>query len=147
MAYLYVRVGDPLAFSHIQASGWGRTVQNPFALLWDSATAFRADPPQFGPPYRAAWTVLGLAAAGWLLVTRRLVESWLCAATVLIGVSTGNIASTPRFVASNPAFVLAAADILAAIPWRYVRAAILVVLAAVQVMFVLEWYRGAPFLF
>jgi hypothetical protein len=103
-------------------------------------------PLRAGPWYLAAWPVLGLAAAIWLLATRRFAEAWLCGMTVLVALASGTLWSMPRFVAANPAFLLAIADLLTAIRWRILRVAMLLAMAVVQVVFVLAWYRGARFL-
>jgi len=145
MAFLYLAVRDPLAFAHIQ-SGWQHTARNPVAVLRDAFATVAMQPLRAGPWYLAAWPVLGLAAAIWLLATRRFAEAWLCGMTVLVALASGTLWSMPRFVAANPAFLLAIADLLTAIRWRILRVAMLLAMAVVQVVFVLAWYRGARFL-
>lgn len=145
MLFLYVKVGDPLAFAHIQA-GWQHAAGNPVAVLWHGFTTFSLRPLRVGPSYLAAWAVLGLAASGRLLATRRFAEAWLCGMTVIMALASGTLWSMPRFVAVNPAFLLAVADLLAGLRIRVLRVAALLVMAAFQVVFVLAWYRGAGFL-
>lgn len=145
MAFLWWRVGDPLAFAHIQ-SAWDHTLRNPLMVLLDALGA--ADPRNghFGLFYLVGWAVAGLGAGGLLLAKRRPAEAWLCAGTVLMALLSGVVWSMPRFVACNPAFLFAAADVLEALPSRSGRAFVLVALAAVQAVFLLGWFRGALFL-
>ena len=145
MLLLYVKAGDPLAFVHIEA-GWQHTARDPVAVLWSGFTTFSFRPLRIGPPYLAAWAVLGLAGGCWLLATRRFAEAWLCGMTVIMALASGTLWSMPRFVAANPAFLLACADLLVAICWRMLRGAVLVVMAGLQIVFVIAWYRGAGFL-
>lgn len=145
MLLLYVKTGDPLASVHIQA-GWQHRARDPVAVLWSGFTTFSFRPLRIGPPYLAAWAVLGLAAGGWLLAARRFAEAWLCGMTVIMALASGTLWSMPRFVAANPAFLLASADLLVAICWRMLRRVILVMMAGFQIVFVLAWYRGAGFL-
>jgi hypothetical protein len=145
MLFLYAKLGDPLAFAHIQ-TGWRHAAGNPVAVLWDGFRTLSVRPWRVGPSYLAAWAVLGLAAACWLLAARRYAEAWLCSMTVIMALASGTLWSMPRFVAANPAFLLAAADVLVAIRWRVVRVGMLLVMVAFQVAFVLSWYRGAGFL-
>ncbi|HEY6432550.1 MAG TPA: hypothetical protein VIZ17_11260 [Acetobacteraceae bacterium] len=145
MLLLYMKAGDPLAFVHIEA-GWQHTARDPAAVLWSGFTTFSFRPLRIGQPYLAAWAVLGLAAGGWLLVARRFAEAWLCGMTVIMALASGTLWSMPRFVAANPAFLLACADLLVAIRWRMLRGAVLVVMAGLQIVFVMAWYRGAGFL-
>jgi hypothetical protein len=52
----------------------------------------------------------------------------------------------PRYVGANPFFLLVTADFLERIPKPAVRLAIFVLFSAVQIFFILAWYRKAPFL-
>ena len=145
MAFLWQHVGNPFAFATIQ-SAWGHTLRNPVAVLLDALRA--ADPRNghIGLIYLVGWALLGLGAAGLLAAKRRPAEAWLCAATVLMALLSGVVWSMPRFVACSPAFLLAAADVLEAMPSSNGRAILLLAFAAVQVVFLLGWFRGAAFL-
>jgi len=145
MLFLWRHVGDPFAFATIQGA-WGHTLRNPFSVLWDALRA--ADPRNghVGLIYLVGWALLGLAAAGLLAAKRRPAEAWLCAATVLMALLSGVVWSMPRFVACSPAFLLAAADVLEAVPSLGGRAILLLAFAAIQVVFLLGWFRGAAFL-
>ena len=145
MAFLWRHVGDPFAFATIQGA-WGHSLRNPAAVLLDALRA--ADPMngRLGLIYLAGWALLGLGAAGLLAAKRRPAEAWLCAATVLMALLSGVVWSMPRFVACNPAFLLAAADVLEAVPSPGGQAILLLVFAAVQGVFLLGWFREAAFL-
>ena len=144
VAFLWGRTGDPLAFAHVQ-TGWGRSGGNPLQVLLDAFAAIDVRGLHFGLAYNAGWALLGLGAAAWLAWRRLGFEAWLCGGTVLMALGSGVVWSMPRFVAANPALLLAAADVLDRLP-RMARAAVLVVLGVVQVVFLLAWYRGAVFL-
>lgn len=145
MALLWWRVGDPLAFAHIQ-SAWGHELRNPVMVLLDALRL--ADPRngRFGMFYLVGWALAGFGAAGLLMVRSRPAEAWLCAGTVLMTLLSGVVWSLPRYVACNPAFLFAAADVLEALPSRGVRAVVLLALGAVQTVFLLGWFRGASYL-
>ncbi len=145
MAFLYWRTGDPLAFLHIQTA-WQRTARNPLSVLVDELRSFDPAHPRAGPFYLAGWAVLGLAAAACLLVRRRFAEAWLCGMTILMALTSGTLFSMPRYVTTNPGFLFAVADLLAMLRSPRLRAVVLIGMAALQVVLVLFWYRGAAFL-
>jgi hypothetical protein len=140
MALLYRRTGDPLSFLHIQ-SGWLRTLSNPLTVLLHIASQLRP-----GPAYLAAWAILGLAAGGWLALKRHAAEAWLVTTTVLMALASGTLWSMPRFVAANPVFLLAVADILEIYVPPAGRIVAYMAMGGVQAVLVMDWFRGAAFL-
>jgi hypothetical protein len=149
MAWQYDQIGDGLAFSHVQAI-WGRQWLGPVAWLrmglrendWREAYALF---PAQSYAFNAAFALLGLVAAGWLALRRRWAEAWICGSMILLPLSTG-LHSLPRFVGTNPAFLLASYDLLR--PTRkLVRIGILLLLAAGEVTLLLAWYSRAEGLF
>ena len=134
-----------MAFLHIQ-TGWQRTGRNPLAVLADALSGLDPRHPHVGPLYLLGWAVLGLAAAVWLGIRRHFAEAWLCGMTVLMGLISGSLFSMPRYVVTNPAFLLAVADLLAMVRLPRLRAAILVCMVVLQIVLLLFWYRGAAFL-
>ena len=144
MAFLYARSGDPLAFQHIQ-SGWQRAGRNPLLVIADAFASFDPAHPRVGPLYLVGWAILGLGAAGWLLVRRRFAEAWLCGMTIVMSLTSGSLFSMPRYVAANPAFLFAVADLLTMFRWP-LRRLLLLGMVASQVVLLLFWYRGAAFL-
>lgn len=145
MAVQFVAVGDAMAFSHVQAL-WGRAWLGPVTYLSEGLAAWdwAALGGWMGRPsrsYAAAWGVLGLAAAAWLLWRRRFGESWLLAACVLLPAATG-LDSMPRYVACNPVFLFAAHDAVARFG-RSGRGVALVTLAVLGFVPLLAWMRAA----
>ncbi len=145
MAWLWHRTGDPLAFAHIQA-GWLRQRGNPLRVLYAGFANMDFRHRHLGTGYEAGWGVLGLLAGGWLAWRGRWIEGWLCAATVVMALSSGALTSLPRFVAAGPVFLLAAADFYERLPHRLARLLVLAGLAVLQIVFLGYWYRAALFL-
>jgi hypothetical protein len=111
----YWATGDALAFNHVQVL-WEREWAGPLAMLmrglgawdWQNILVPKGLPSE---SYDSAWALLGLAASGWMVWRRRFAEAWLCAASILLPLSTG-LHSLPRFVATNPFFLFALFDLL-----------------------------------
>jgi hypothetical protein len=144
VAAQWLAVGDPIAFSHVQAL-WNRRPRFPLLALWDGLAAW--DWSQLGGlmagPSRslfAAWGLLGLAAALWLAARRRWAEAWLLATVVLLPASTG-LDSLPRYVACHPVFLFAAHDAVAPLG-RPAAAAVLAALAALGVIPLLAFMQA-----
>jgi hypothetical protein len=144
MAAQWVAVGDPAAFSHVQAL-WHRTWRGPYYYLVDGLAA--CDWAQLGglmaQPSRsffAAWGLLGLAAATWLALRRCWAEAWLLAGSVLLPAATG-LDSLPRYVACNPAFLFALHDVLARLDPR-AATIVLAMLSALGILPLLAWLQG-----
>lgn len=145
MALLFARTGDPLAFLHVVSGGWHHEMSNPARVLWEFAA------PDFHRrrlvgTYFALWAVVGLLAAGWLAWRRVPTEAWLCGSTVIMALTSGSLWSMPRYVAANPVFLLAIADLIERVQRPALRFGIFFVFSAVQIFYVLAWYRGALFL-
>ena len=95
----------------------------------------------------AAFALLGLAAALYLAARRRLAEAWVCGAAILLPLASG-LHSMDRFVGTNPAVLLALHDAVGRTrAGSGPRAAILVLMAALQVVLLRAWYGGAGGLF
>jgi len=144
MAAQWLAVGDPIAFSHVQAL-WDRSPRFPLLTLWDGLAVW--DWSQLGGlmagPSRslfAAWGLLGLLVALWLAARRRWAEAWLLATAVLLPASTG-LDSLPRYVACHPVFLFAAHDAVARLG-RPAAAAVLTALAALGVIPVLAFMQA-----
>ena len=144
MVAQWIAVGDPLAFSHVQAL-WDRAWRGPPAYLWDGMAAWDwsllgglMDQPSRS--FFAAWGLLGLAVAVWLTAQRRWTEAWLLAASLLLPAASG-LDSLPRYVACNPVFLFAVHDGLARLD-RRAAALALAVLGAIGVVPLLAWLQG-----
>jgi hypothetical protein len=92
VVFLFIHVGDPLAYAHIQQLGWGQSFGNPVAVLVAALAA--------GPATRygaAAFIVASVAllAGAWL---RRIPPSLAAFAWLAPGVAiAGSVASQPRY--------------------------------------------------
>ena len=130
-AFLYFRVGDPLAYFHIQEFGWGAKTGNPVAVL---LAAIVVSP---GSQYGAAAFLVASAAllAGVLL--RRIPNSlaafgWL---TPLVPLTA--------FIASQPRYALALFPLYLVVPAapRAIRFAVVAALALGQAVLVYYWLQ------
>lgn len=128
MLYLYLHVGDALAFSHVQVA-WGRDFTIPLiwlaAGLWHYDLYKLFDPDLYSYFYSSCWIVVGLWLLGWLATQRRWNELAFGLFCIFVPLSTG-LTSMPRYVASSPVLLFALNDMLARLPSR---AAALVVIA------------------
>jgi hypothetical protein len=148
MAWQYWRIGDAFAFSHVQID-WDRYWLGPVTWIrlglrtQDWATVAALFPNQSNA-FNAAASILGLAAAAWLALRRRFAEAWICAGAILLPLSSG-LHSMPRFVGTNPAFLLAVYDFMILIRKRslLLTAAILIAMAMLQFLLLMAWYRKA----
>ncbi len=99
MAWLYLTVGDALAFMRAQEA-WGRYLDWPWLQLWEGLTSsFLA---------YVIWSisaVVGLLLAALLLARRRATEGLFCGLGLVIPLSSGVI-SMPRFIAGQFPFYL-----------------------------------------
>lgn len=148
MAWQYWRIGDGFAFSHVQVI-WDRHWLGPAAWIrlglrmWDWKVVGEMFPAQ-SYAYNAVNALLGLMAAIWLAWRRRFAEAWICSTTILLPLSTG-LHSIPRFVGTNPAFLLVICDavfFLRRISAWLSAVAVLFMLAA-QICLLLAWYKTA----
>ncbi len=111
----YLSIGDAMAFNHVQVL-WYREWLGPWAMAarglgawdWHNVLMPKGLPSE---SYDVAWALLGLAASVWMAWRRRFAEAWLCAASILLPMSTG-LHSLPRFVATSPFFLFALFDLL-----------------------------------
>jgi hypothetical protein len=152
MAWQVWQVGDPLAFAHVQVI-WDRRWLGP--LTWLRLGWRTQDWANLAGPFavqsfafNALAAVIGLAAGVWLALRRRFAEAWLCVAALLLPLGSG-LHSMPRFVGTNPAFLLAGYDLLAWLRRRTPRGfwAAIAVLAGLQLLLLTSWYSRAPGLF
>lgn len=145
MAYLWLRMGDALAFMHIQSS-WGHSLRNPFSVVWDAASSIDLQGHHVGLFYNAAWAVIGCAATLFLVRRGRGVEAWVLGATVFSALASGVVWSMPRYVGANPVFLFVVADLVEAIPSRLIRSALVTILGGIQIVFLRAWLHEAAFL-
>lgn len=148
MAYLYMHVGNALAFIHIQAA-WQRTSGNPFTQLLAGLGA--AIYPGLTQAVRSDSILLsccgiaGLLLSFWIARRGHFAEAVFLSLTVLTAASTGLI-SLQRFVLSNPVFLLFL-FLLLSTGWRRRFLPYLIALsAALQLYFLHLWLHSSPWL-
>jgi hypothetical protein len=134
--FLFIHIGDPLAYAHIQQLGWGQTFGNPAAVLVAALLAGPAT--QYGA---AAFIVASAALFAGVLLGRVPLPlaafGWLAPAATL----AGSVASQPRYaLALFPLYL-----IVPAAP-RPVRIAVVGALALGQAVLVYYWLQQSPIL-
>jgi hypothetical protein len=141
MAFQYWAIGDGLAFSHVLTL-WGRHFQNPFADIWrglqddDWQYAFNWFIAQSGS-YNACWALVGIVASLYLCYARRFCEAWICGGVVLLAAATG-LTSMPRYVATNPFFLIGVTDLVSRLrTWWLV--ATVGMFVSLQTIFLIAW--------
>ncbi len=149
MGYLYLHMGDGLAFAHIQL-GWDRHAGSPFTTLlhglafhdWHLAFARSA---QSGAVCEMA-AIAGLVVSLRLLFLKLLPECWLLLGTILLAAASG-LGSMQRFVFANPVFLIFLFDWLWQSAWaRRCFVPLLAACALLQLYFARCWLEGYGFL-
>jgi len=105
MAYLGWKMGDPLAFLHVQVA-WGGEIGNPLAVLWRGLRSS-----SWREIYLAACGMAGILIAGYLVIQKRFHEAVLAMILLMIPLSV-RLQSIPRYLIGSGVFVLGGADIL-----------------------------------
>ncbi|WP_168169334.1 mannosyltransferase family protein [Kushneria phosphatilytica] len=146
MLYLWIHVGDPLAFLHVQAA-WGRTLQWPIETLLGGFRNGIEHPGQQGGRvalYEVSAGVVGLLLALWLLHRGRVAEGVAASVMLLIPLATG-LESLPRYLVGIPFMLLAVHDGLMRIPvvWRWL---MVLALIALNLWLLAGWSAGAEWL-
>ena len=148
IAAQYYLTGDGLLFNHVQLH-WRREWLGPLEWFWIGLQSwdFHRFPVQPTHSYEAVWGLCGLAVAAWCAWRRSWAEAWFLAACILLPASSG-LDSLPRYVATNPVFLIAIFTLLMRLPpltgvsERLTGFAVLPALAAAHVPLVLAWYRA-----
>lgn len=135
MLFLHYRMGDALAFLHVQRA-WARAVGNPFETLLNGLAG--------GPLNRyLAWSSIAALAAPVVLLRARQFElavfSWCC---TLIPLATG-LVSMPRFIWWQAPLLLLVASFLA---WRKAWIVLLPVFIAGLAFLTRGWLLKADYL-
>ncbi len=150
MLYQYITIGDAVAFNHVQIL-WDRAWVGPWANIvtglgeWDW---YRLLSPKgaASQSYTVSWALLGLVAACWMAWRRRFIEAWLCAASILLPMSTG-LHSLPRFVATNPFFLFLVFDFLLLIRNRLAVACLFGTAGLLHGVVIVGWFIAANSLY
>jgi len=136
IVFLYVRVGDPLAYVHIQEMGWAHIFVNPLAVL---ATALITTATT---RYEAAAFLVASAALATGVSLRRIPLSlaafaWLTPCIALLS----SVDSQPRYaLALFPLYLIVPAMS------RLLQVALIVMMALGQAVLVYYWVQSAPWL-
>jgi hypothetical protein len=149
MAYLRWRMGDALAFIHVQTA-WNRHALPPWIFLWDGLATndwgrVLAHPARESLSLEAGVAIAGLILALCLLLRRRYAEAWLIGGTILLASSSG-LQSMPRFVLSNPIVIFALYRMSMAEAGPRRRMLVMLALGLLQLLLVFAWFSGAPVL-
>ena len=129
IVYLYVRVGDPLAYFHIQEFGWSQGLRNPVAVLIAGITTGLID--QYGV---LAFAIVS-AAALWGLRLRSIPSPLAAFAWLVPGCAFASV------LFAEARYALALFPIYLVVPAfpKKVRMALLPMLAIVQVVVIYYW--------
>jgi hypothetical protein len=143
-AFLYWRMGDALAFSHVQ-SAWDRHLSL-YTLLkaaqhWDFANM----PARQSATFNLLLGMAGLGISAFLAWRRRFMEAWLCGASILLPLVTGTD-SMQRFTAGTPVFLFGLFDLLCAGRPLPLAGAVLALFGGAQILLLHYWFSGAAFL-
>lgn len=133
MLFLYLHIGDGLAFSHVQIA-WGRQLGNPLAYLWQGLV----QPPGPGQliGYNQAWAIaalIGFALCAELVRRRRWPEALFCALTLLVPLTT-EIFSMTRFVVGLAPLMVLAMSLLASRRWLALASAAVFIVADITLL-------------
>lgn len=133
MWFLYVHIGDPLAFVHVQTA-WNRHFTGPIAVLVGGLVSG-----DIGSQYLAAWGTVGLLGGGVQLYRKYYHEGVFLIASLIVPAGT-SLKGLPRFVIGSLVFLFVVADVcdsFGAQRWIAV-----VFLACANVPLVLLWFAG-----
>jgi hypothetical protein len=139
MAYLYVHVGDALAFSHIQ-SGWGRAIDSPFTHLGDVFERDLTDHRAYMYYFWAWAAIIGYALSVLLVLRRQAPAGLFCALCITVSLVTG-IGSMVRFIAGLAPLGIVLADVAG--KWRVTTAALAIVAVVAGMALTLGRFNGS----
>ena len=136
MFFLYLKVGDPLAFSHIQLA-WGRKVSNPLRHLAGGLLSF-----DWPAAYLASFAIVSIICGILLLKIKRYSEGAMTLILTLIPASTG-LASLPRYcIVAFPLYIFLALIVKSA-KLQYTILAIAVILNS---LLIFAWINSKNFM-
>jgi hypothetical protein len=121
MLFLYLTIGDGLAFLHIQRA-FGRVMGNPLVFLWDGLSAVpKAGWLPTSPQWSALAALAGLALSAVLAVRKQYGAALFCAICIILPLIT-NLASIVRYVVGLAPLILTLMVLLAASKLTFVAA-------------------------
>jgi len=135
MFFLYLHVGDPLAFSHVQVA-WGHKISNPLKYLTRGLLSF-----DWPAAYLASFAIASIICGILLLKIKRYSEGIMTLIFVLIPASAG--VASPRYcVVAFPIYIYLAL-IVKSTKLQYIMLAIAIILNS---FLVLAWITAKNFM-
>lgn len=142
MAFLWLHMGDALAFSHIQR-GWGREMEGPLSAV---ANVFAGGwAMKYYTLLQWSWVLVGLAGlvlSALLAIRGRLAEAIFCTLSILASLSSG-VGSMVRFVAGLLPLGMMASELLTR--WRWLAWVALLVAILLDAVVTLGWFNRSMF--
>ena len=136
MFFLYLHMGDPLAFAHVQVA-WGHKISNPLKYLTRGLLSF-----DWPAAYLASFAIASIICGILLLKIKRYSEGIMTLILILIPASAG-LASLPRYcVVAFPIYIYLAL-IVKSTKLQYIMLAIAIILNS---LLVLAWITAKNFM-
>ena len=133
MAYLGGKMGDPLAFVHVQVA-WGGEMDNPIRVLWRGLRYG-----DFRSRYLGLWGLAGCFAILVLIVKKRFHEAVLALILLMIPMAV-RLQSMPRYFIGSGVFVWGAVEFLHTKKWRVLLPIAIVVLCLLEFWCLWQWF-------
>lgn len=129
MLFLHLKIGDALAFQHVQRA-WARPSGLPPVFIWNGLTNFPAEGFWPTPPQRLAFAaIVGYVLVAGLLLTRRIGMGVYAGISLTLPLFAG-LASMTRFVAGMAPVSVLVADLLGRTRVSFVIGLVLILLGA-----------------
>jgi hypothetical protein len=141
MAFLYWRMGDALAFLHVQTA-WMRSEGFPLYTLMSNFKHFDLNLMLSRTRqciFFAEWCAIGgIAVAIWLAVRQRYAEAWFLFASIMLALSAGTV-SLPRYILTNPILLVTLFELFWRSPLRRAFVPVIAGFAVFQLYLVHLW--------
>lgn len=133
MAYLGWKMGDPLAFVHVQVA-WGGEMDNPIRILWRGLRYG-----DFRSRYLGLWGLAGCFTILVLVVKKRFHEAVLALILLMIPMAV-RLQSMPRYFIGSGVFVWGGVEFLHTKKLRFLLPVALVVLSLLEFWCLWQWF-------
>ena len=133
MAYLGWKMGDPLAFVHVQVA-WGGEMGNPLRVLYGGLRSGN-----IRLFYLGVWGIAGGFVILVLLMKRRFHEAMLAMILLLIPMSV-RLQSMPRYFIGSGVFVWGGVEFLSSKKLRFLLPVFIVALALMEFLCIWMWF-------
>ncbi|OOM73833.1 hypothetical protein [Clostridium sp. BL-8] len=137
MAYLWNKIGDPMAFSNVQIA-WAKKISNPIYNLINvipskGIVAFI---------YLLMWSIFAIVCIIWLIIKKRYAEGALGVIFILIPLSAG-LASLPRYIIGSYVYFLAFSDMIVVLNKKFFTRLLVIGLSASEIVLLILWFVGS----